>query len=67
MAFRYTLRLKDGCDVGEVELARPAAVGDEIGINGERQVRVFAVIAATGASSSSGRAIGFLVVEPVDE
>ena len=42
MNFRYTLRLEDGSDAGEVEVAQPANVGDEIRITGNARGRATA-------------------------
>jgi hypothetical protein len=44
MTFRYMLRLKDGSDAGEVELAQPANVGEEIRVTGNVRARVRAVV-----------------------
>jgi hypothetical protein len=40
MSVRYTLRLEDGSEAGEVELGRPAAVGDEVAAAGGVEARV---------------------------
>ena len=44
MSCRYTLRLKDGSDAGEVTLEQPATVGDSIQVSGGVRARVRAVV-----------------------
>ena len=65
MTFRYTLRLSDGTDIGEVSLQQPASVGDTVQVNETRCMRVRAVVAYRTHRGGRQPRVGFLVVEPI--
>ena len=67
MGFLYTLRLSDGSDAGEYETADPGLQpGDEIRADGNRRLRVLAVIPVAIISEFVDRPMyGALEVEPL--
>jgi hypothetical protein len=68
MAFRYTLRLADGSDAGEITLDEPAAVGDEIHVTGDARARVLAVVPVETVEEFVDHPLyGFLEVEWLDD
>ena len=67
MSFRYTLRLDDGGDAGEVELNQTANAGEEIRISGNRRMLVRVVVPTERLAEFVDRPIyGILEVEPID-
>jgi hypothetical protein len=68
MAFRYTLRLEDGSDAGEVALAQPANAGEELRVTGNVRARVRAVVPVETVEEFVDHPLyGFLEVEWLDE
>ena len=67
MTYIYTVRTPGGDDVGEVDLAEPVSVGDEIRGSGNRRMRVEAVV-PTGRIGEfvDGPICGILVVDSLD-
>ena len=66
MTFRYTLRLRDGTDAGEVSLEQPASVGDTLHVSGTRRMRVSVVVPTERIEEFiDPPRVGFLVVEPM--
>ena len=66
MTFRYTLRLSDGTDVGEVSLKQPASVGDTLHVNETRRMRVRVVVPTERIEEFVDQPrVGFLVVEAI--
>jgi hypothetical protein len=67
VSFRYTLRLSDGSDAGEYETAdQSVQPGDEIRTDGNRRLRVLAVIPVAVISEFVDRPMyGALEVEPL--
>jgi hypothetical protein len=66
MAFRYTLRLADGNDAGEVELAYQPEPGDTIRLEGNKPALVRAVVPHARISEFVDRPLyGAIVVELV--
>ena len=67
MSFRYALRLSDGSDAGEVELAQPASVGEEIRVAGNQRMLIRAAVPVERVEEFVDRPLyGFLEVEPVE-
>ena len=68
MAFRYVLRLSDGSDAGEVELAQPANAGEEIRVSGNRRMLIRAAVPVERVEEFVDRPLyGFLEVECLDD
>jgi hypothetical protein len=66
MPFRYTLRLADGSDAGEVVLGQSPNPGDVIRISGNRLMLVRAVIPLERVEEFVDQPIyGALEVEPI--
>ena len=62
------LRLEDGSDAGEVELAQPASAGEEIRVTGNVRARGRAVVPLEIVEEFVDRPVyGFLEVEWLEE
>ena len=66
MGFRYTLRLPDGTDAGEVEYPDASVqAGDVIRVDGNQKMRVLAAVPVElAAEFVDGATYGARVVEP---
>lgn len=68
MGFRYQLRLADGADAGEVELAYQPDAGEHLRVDGNRRMHVLAVVPTPVVEEFVDRPLyGILEVEPIVE
>jgi hypothetical protein len=68
MSFRYTLRLTDGSDAGEIELEQPASVGETVHVSETRRMGVHVVFPTERIEEFvDAPRFGFLVVEELNE
>lgn len=65
MGFHFQLRWADGFDAGEASYAYQPQAGDEIHADGNRKLRVLAVIPVELAGEFDEASYGVLEVEPL--